>query len=101
MGGARGGLYGSSSSLTVGAVSVFEAVEGFPAGFFAGGLFAETAGACAVDFLFCGGFPTVRYLRILSSFFGPIPLIARRSSRGLNAPHDFPVCRIFSAVARP
>ena len=47
------------------------------------------------------GFPTVKYLRILSRRLLPIPRIATRSSTLLNAPYDFRICRIFSAVAGP
>ena len=52
-------------------------------------------------FLVCAGFPTVRYFRIFSSLFGPIPLIASKSSTLLNAPYDFRISRILSAVAGP
>ncbi len=47
------------------------------------------------------GFPTVKYLRIFSSRFGPSPRIASKSSTLLNAPYDLRICRIFSAVAGP
>jgi len=51
---------------------------------------------------FCGGaFPTVRYLRIFSMRFGPMPLIARRSSTLLNGPYDLRIFRILSAVEGP
>src|SRR3989441_4975080 len=46
-------------------------------------------------------FPTVKYFRILSSLFFPIPLIASRSSTLLNEPYDFRICTIFSAVTGP
>ena len=45
--------------------------------------------------------PTVKYLRIFSSRFAPSPRIASNSSTLLNAPYDFRICRIFSAVAVP
>jgi hypothetical protein len=47
------------------------------------------------------GFPTVRYLRIFSSRFFPIPRIDSKSSTLLNKPYDFRICKIFSAVAGP
>jgi hypothetical protein len=45
--------------------------------------------------------PTVRYLRIFSRRFGPMPRIALRSSTLLNAPYDLRICKIFSAVTGP
>jgi len=51
--------------------------------------------------LFGAGFPTVKYLRIFSRRFAPSPRIASKSSTLLNAPYDFRICRIFSAVAGP
>ena len=51
--------------------------------------------------LAAAGFPTVKYLRILSRRFLPIPRIASKSSTLLNAPYDLRICRIFSAVAGP
>lgn len=45
--------------------------------------------------------PTVRYLRIFSSRFGPMPLMARKSSTLLNGPYDLRICKIFSAVTGP
>ena len=41
---------------------------------------------CVAALLLCGAAPTVRYLRIFSSFFGPIPRIACRSFTLLNLP---------------
>ncbi len=46
-------------------------------------------------------FPTVKYLRIFSSRFGPMPLMARKSSTLLNSPYDLRICKIFSAVTGP
>jgi hypothetical protein len=46
-------------------------------------------------------FPTVKYLRILSRRFLPMPLMAGRSCTLLNEPHDLRICKIFSAVAGP
>ena len=46
-------------------------------------------------------FPTVKYLRILSKRFLPMPLMASRSSTLLNEPYDLRICKIFSAVAGP
>ena len=59
--------------------------------------------AFAVEALLAGGAGlfTVRYFRILSSFFGPIPFMAWRSSTLLNDPYDLRACRIFSAVEGP
>jgi hypothetical protein len=45
--------------------------------------------------------PTVKYLRIFSRRFGPIPRIARKSSTLLNAPYDLRICKILSAVTGP
>ena len=58
--------------------------------------FAGSAPLFAAD-----GFPTVKYLRIFSRRFGPSPRIASKSSTLLNAPYDFRICKIFSAVAGP
>jgi len=76
---------------------------GFAAALFAGGGFAEAGAACApvTGFLLCAAFPTVKYFRIFSSLFGPIPLIASKSSTLLNAPYDFRISRILSAVDGP
>jgi hypothetical protein len=70
---------------------------GLSGGFSAGGLdFADgVAGFGAA------GLPTVKYLRIFSSRFGPSPRIASKSSTLLNGPYDFRICRIFSAVTGP
>src|SRR5216683_304472 len=59
-------------------------------------LFGELAGGCVLAVL-----PIVRYLRIFSRRFAPSPRIASKSSTLLNAPYDFRICRIFSAVAGP
>jgi hypothetical protein len=45
--------------------------------------------------------PTVKYLRIFSRRFGPIPRTARKSSTLLNAPYDLRICKILSAVTGP
>ncbi len=47
------------------------------------------------------GLPTVKYLRIFSRRLGPRPRIASKSSTLLNAPYDFRIRTIFSAVAGP
>jgi len=47
------------------------------------------------------GLPTVKYLRILSRRFLPMPRMASKSSTLLNAPYDLRICKIFSAVAGP
>ena len=83
--------YGSSSSLAVG-----EGVPGCLAGDFAGGGLVG-----AVDCFLEGGLPTVRHLRIFSSFLGPMPLMERRSSTLLKAPQDSRGARIFCAVEGP
>lgn len=77
--------------------------DGFAAAVFAGGDFACTGAVCALvgGVLVCGAFPTVRYFRIFSSLLGPIPLIASKSSTLLNAPYDFRISRILSAVEGP
>jgi len=41
------------------------------------------------------------YLRIFSMRFGPMPLIARKSSTLLNAPYDLRIFKILSAVDGP
>ena len=74
--------YGSSSSLAVagGEADCF-------VGDFAGGGLAGAEAVCGeFDCFFEGSLPTVRYLRILSSFLGPMPLMASRSSTLLKAP---------------
>src|SRR6267378_6266169 len=58
--------------------------------------FGATAGGCALRVL-----PTVKYLRIFSSRFGPSPRIASKSSTLLKAPYDLRICKILSAVAGP
>jgi hypothetical protein len=45
--------------------------------------------------------PATRYFLIFSSLFGPIPRTDNKSSTFLNAPYDFLIARIFSAVAGP
>src|SRR5207237_10695326 len=65
---------------------------------FAGWLFR---GRGAVDFVDgvadfgAVAFPTVKYLRIISSDFPPSPHIASKSSTLLNPPYDFRSCKIF------
>ena len=48
--------------------------------------FAGVTGLFAAGLLCDATLPTVRYLRIFSSRFGPIPRTARKSSTLLNAP---------------
>ncbi len=74
--------YGSSSSLAVGA-GVFDCLAG---DFVGGGLVGAEAVYGELDCFLAGGLATVRYLRIFSSFFGPMPLMASRSSTLLKAP---------------
>ena len=74
------------------------AVEGF------GGVaaFGGVAGFAADVGLLCdAALPTVKYLRIFSRRFGPMPRIALKSSTLLNAPYDLRICKIFSAVTGP
>jgi len=68
----------------------FEGVAGFAG---AGG-FAPASG-------FAPALPTVKYLRIFSRRFGPMPRMALKSSTLLNAPYDLRICKIFSAVTGP
>lgn len=74
--------HGGSAGTVVG----FGGVEGFDG-------FAGLAAAAAL--------PTVRYLRIFSRRFGPMPRMALKSSTLLNAPYDLRICKIFSAVTGP
>src|SRR5208282_13166 len=76
--------YGSSSSLSV-AVGVFGGEDAFVAGFFARGAFAGAA-ASVEGVLVSAVVPTAKYLRILSSRFGPMPRMACNSSTLLNVP---------------
>jgi hypothetical protein len=74
------------------------AVEGFGAG--AG--FTGVAGLFADAGLLCdAALPTVKYLRIFSRRFGPMPRMAVKSSTLLNAPYDLRICKILSAVTGP
>src|SRR5580692_2334858 len=57
--------------------------------------------SCDGAFLAGALFPTVRYLRIFSRRFGPMPRMALKSSTLLNAPYDLRICKIFSAVTGP
>jgi len=95
--------YCSSSSCADESAAGLFVVSGFVAAVFAGGDFGFADAVCAPvgAFLLCGVFATVRYLRILFRRFGPIPLIASRSSTLLNAPYDFRISRILSAVEGP
>jgi hypothetical protein len=76
---ARNLSYGLSEGFSVGGVDFADGVVGFAS----------------------AGFPTVKYLRILSSRFGPSPRIASKSSTLLKAPYDLRICKILSAVAGP
>jgi len=74
------------------------AVEGFGAGADLSGV----AGLFADVGLLCDAvLPTVKYLRIFSRRFGPMPRMAVKSSTLLNAPYDLRICKIFSAVTGP
>ena len=48
-----------------------------------------------------GACPATRYFLIFSSRFGPIPRTDSKSSTLLNAPYDFRIAKILSAVAGP
>src|SRR5712691_309888 len=64
----------------------------------------STAGGDFVDGVVgfdAAGFPTVKYLRILSSRFAPSPRIASKSSTLLNGPYVLRICKILPAVAGP
>ena len=65
------------------------------------GLDGATGLAADAGLLCEAALPTVRYLRIFSSRFGPMPRTARKSSTLLNAPYDLRICRILSAVTGP
>jgi hypothetical protein len=74
-------------------------VEGFGG---LGGLAGEAVGVLADAGLpDLAALPTVKYLRIFSRRFGPMPRIARKSSTLLNGPYDLRICKIFSAVTGP
>src|SRR5881628_1663340 len=66
-----------------------------------GGFGRDSLGALVGGVGFRTAFPTVRYLRILSRRFLPMPRMASKSSTLLNAPYDLRICKIFSAVAGP
>ena len=76
---ARNLSYGLSEGFSAGGVDFAEGVVGFAA----------------------AGFPTIKYLRIFSSCFGPSPRIASKSSTLLKVPYDLRICKILSAVAGP
>src|SRR6267142_1156924 len=71
--------------------------DGLPGGFSAGG--ADLAGGGVS--LSAAGFPTVKYLRILSRRLAPSPRIASKSSTLLNGPYVLRICKILPAVAGP
>jgi hypothetical protein len=84
--------YSTESGGSAGRVEGFGVVAGFGG---VTGLFADVGLLCD------GAFATVKYLRIFSRRFGPIPRIARKSSTLLNAPYDLRICKILSAVTGP
>jgi hypothetical protein len=97
-GGGGAGLVGGSPLFVAAEPALAGAVPALPAaagvtGFAADG---EVAGLPAAP-----GLPTVKYLRIFSSRFGPIPRMASKSSTLLNAPYALRICKILSAVAGP
>jgi hypothetical protein len=65
------------------------------------GQFAGRAELLAATGLADAGFPAVKYLRILSRRFLPMPRMASKSSTLLKAPYDLRICKILSAVAGP
>jgi hypothetical protein len=90
--------YNDGSGGSAGAAEVFGEVEGFDG---VAGL-GEFTGLAADAGLLCdGALAIVKYLRIFSRRFGPIPRIARKSSTLLNAPYDLRICKILSAVTGP
>jgi hypothetical protein len=91
---------GSSASPAVReAAGCVEVLTGdFPAGVLG---FAQPEHPAAGDAFLELVFPATKYLRIFASRFGPSPRIASKSSTLLNAPYDFRICKIFSAVAGP
>ena len=86
-------LTGSEASFADGGTGLAHPLE------FAG--LSTTAGLPAEGFDAAAGRPTIKYLRILSRRFLPMPRIASKSSTLLNAPYDLRINRIFSAVAGP
>ncbi len=84
--GRRAPSYSYRQGGSAGTVAGFGGAEGFDG-------FAGLAAAAAL--------PTVRYLRIFSRRFGPMPRMALKSSTLLNAPYDLRICKIFSAVTGP
>jgi hypothetical protein len=107
--------YSGSSSGSAGLSSeapAFGAFAGVTPFFFTGAAreqLAQVAGLADPDdaevgallFLACAARPATRYFLIFSSLFGPIPRTDSRSSTLLNAPYDFLICKILSAVAGP
>jgi hypothetical protein len=92
LGAERAANYRDESGGSSGAVEAFGAGAGFSG---VAGLFADAGLLCDA------ALPTVKYLRIFSRRFGPIPRIAVKSSTLLNAPYDLRICKIFSAVTGP
>jgi hypothetical protein len=93
----RGGSSGSAAGCAAAGGVALLAAD------FADGVFGfaqpehSAAGAAFFEFVF----PAIKYLRIFSRRFGPSPRIASKSSTLLNAPYDFRICKILSAVAGP
>ena len=89
----RTASYSDGSGGSAGTLEDFGVVAGLGG---ATGLFADAGLFCEAAVL-----PTVKYLRIFSSRFGPMPRTARKSSTLLNAPYDLRICKILSAVTGP
>jgi hypothetical protein len=90
--GARSASYSEGSGGSAGTAEGFGGAAGF----------AGVAGLFVAAGLLCDAtLPTVRYLRIFSRRFGPMPRTARKSSTLLNAPYDLRICTILSAVTGP
>jgi hypothetical protein len=89
------GKHGGSAEPVEGFGEAVAFADGAVAGFAKARLLANAGFAAEAPL------PTVRYLRIFSSRFGPMPRIASKSSTLLNAPYALRICRIFSAVAGP
>ncbi len=88
----RTASYREGSGGSAGTAEGFGGATGFAG---VTGLFADAGLLCDA------ALPTVRYLRIFSSRFGPMPRTARKSSTLLNAPYDLRICKILSAVTGP
>jgi hypothetical protein len=90
--GKRTANYSDRQGGSAGTAEGFGGVAGFVG---VTGLFADAGLLCDATL------PTVKYLRIFSRRFGPMPRMAVKSSTLLNAPYDLRICKILSAVTGP